>query len=361
MTLFVDCSGSEFSLTKLNEYKSINKNIFQKDTETFQDNFKDSKFHSVLFKNLKDIGDGFMIFKSIDDNKNTLIHIRCSVQGSSSNSIKVKLETKTIQSGTNNLFVTSSVSVKNKARNILELLNVDTSNSILQTVSSSKLKKMIVQMDSDLNLNRFKFGIAYLDRFDTSEQQMLSNTFQDSSTSEAFSNFLNGLGDRINLKGWKSFAGGLDVSDEGLTGDHAIYSKNDSAEIIYHIVPWLPETETNNNLERKRHFGNDTIVIIYSESLYAFEMESILSRQIQVVLFVRFINRMQKFQIYIYSKQQSFQVDTNPFYIDFSNDYSKLKALLVSLERQCYNNQPLIEKLVCMREFYIRQILNKFT
>lgn len=360
MTLFVDCSGSEFSLTKLKENNAINKNIFQNDTETFQENFKDSKFHSVLFKNLKDIGDGFMLFKSIDDSKNTLIHLRCSIQGSSSNSIKVKLESKKIQSGANNLFITSNASVKNKARNIFELLHVDTSNSILQAVSSSKLKKLITQMDSDLNLNRFKFGIAYLDRFDTSEQQMLSNTFRDSSTSEAFSNFLQGLGDRINLKGWKGFAGGLDVSDEKLTGDHAIYRKTDSSEIIYHVVPWLPETdETNNNLERKRHFGNDTIVIIYSESLYAFEMESLLSRQIQVVLFVRFINRIQKFQIYIYSKQQNFQVDANPFYIDFSND--SFTELLVSLERQSYNNQPLIEKLVCMREFYIRQILNKFT
>ena len=357
MTLFVNCSGSEFSLTKSKENKTINKSIFQKDTETFDENFKNSKFHSVLFKNLKDIGDGFMIFKSIDDNKNTLIHLRCSVQGLSSNSIKVKLESKLIKS--HNLFVTSSSSVKAKARNIFELLHVDTSNSILQAVSSSKLKNLIIQMDSDLSLNRFKFGIAYLDRFDTSEEQMLANSFHDSSTSEAFSNFLQGLGDQINLKGWKGFAGGLDVSNEELTGDHAIYRKTDSSEIIFHVVPWLPETETKNNLERKRHFGNDTIVIIFSESLYSFEMESLMSRQIQVVLFVRFISRIQKFQIYIYSKQQDFQVETNPFYINCSNDW--FTEFLVSLEKQCYNSQPLIEKLVCMREFHIRQIFTKFT
>ena len=355
MTLFVDCNNSKFSLIPIGN-PPIESNLSTKDREAFFKHFlNESSFSGVIFKNLPEVGDGFLLFKSTTVNSNFTVHVRCTSQDLKSNCLLWK-----------NMFLPPCDSflpetVKSKAKRILECLKVNTgTETILKSVSSGKMKKMIMKMDSDLFLNRFKFGVAYLDRFDTSEQQMLSNTIDDSEYSEAFTFFLNGLGDKIELNGWKRFSGGLDVSQEGLTGQNAIYKRFEDSEMIFHISPWLPQSESfenlQNNLERKRHFGNDTIVIIYSESLYAFEMQSLLSRQIQVVIFVRYINRLQKYQIHIYSKIPHLCVKLNPFVIESERDFEEFAKFLISLERQIYNVPPFDEKISCMRTFHLRQI-----
>lgn len=355
MTLFVDTSDSQFFPCKTIEKLNL-QNMFTKDSEAFTEYFKDSNFSAAVFKDLpEELGDGLILFKNSNSSKSEklIIHIRCTSQNAKSNCLLLKLNTPL----GNSLFESN----KSKVKRILEALNVRlNSKTIVKSVSSNKMKKRIQKMDWELNLNRFKFGVAYLDRFDTSEAQMLANTIEDSSPSEAFSNFLNGLGHEICLKGFKGFAGGLDVSDESLTGTKAIYKKENNVEIIYHVAPWLPKSENQSNLERKRHFGNDTIVIIFSESLYAFELQTLLSRQIQVVLFVRYINRLQKYQIHVYTKLSSLYLDSNPFYIKKTEDFDKFTQLLVSLERQCYNTEPLNEKLYCMRNFYLEQTVNEF-
>lgn len=357
MTLFVNTSDSEFICCRTGKVSEFDKNLFKRDTEAFHDHFKDSKFCAVVFKDLPDIGNGFILFKTLPNPDKTLVHIRCTSQTASAcQCLCMKLD---ISLG--NSFLESAQS---KAKKILKLLGVTFDSNVTKfaSISSKKIKKLILKMDSDLTLNRFKFGVAYLDRFNTSEQQMLSNTIEDSSTSEAFSDFFCGLGAEICLNGWKGFAGGLDVSEECLTGHRAIYKKENDAEIIYHIAPWLPQSSNNNmNLERKRHFGNDTVVIIFSESLYAFELQTLLSRQIQVVLFVRYINRLQKYQIHIYSKLPNLLVEANPIYIEkIDSDFKLLTRLLISIERQCYQMHPFIEKLYCMRTFHLQQIINKF-
>ena len=354
MTLFVDCNNSNFSLIPIGNPPPIDSNLFAKDREAFRTNFSnDSDWSGAIFKNLPEIGDGFMLFKASDTPNKFSIHIRCTLQDSKSNCLLLK----DISLPVSNSFLPESV--KSKSKRILNSLkvNIEGKTAAIKSLSCSKMKKIIEKMDSDLSLNRFKFGVAYLDRFDTSEQQMLSNTIEDSHPSTGFTDFLRGLGNKISLNGWKKFSGGLDVSEEELTGEKAIYKQFHDSEIIFHVSPWLPQhSEPQNNLERKRHFGNDTIVIIYSESLYAFEMQSLLSRQIQVVIFVRFINRLQKYQIHVYSKIQSLSVNRNPFFIESSQDFEEFTMFLVSLERQIYNFHPFDEKLACMRTFYLHQM-----
>ena len=358
MSLFVDLNNSTFSLIIHNSLQD-KFNLFQKDGEAFKGKFIASSFSAVVFKHFSNLGEGFMLFRcSTKDPKKVVIHLRFTLQNLECQSL---LLLKQDISSLNNLLE----GTKSKGKRILEALGmqIDSKSVVLKSVSCKKIKKLITKMDSDLKLNSFKFGIAYLDRFDTSEQQMLSNTIEDSGTSTDFSIFLSGLGREINLKGWKGFSGGLDVSDECLTGERAIFNQfKDGSEIIYHVAPWIPQrSDDEYNLERKRHFGNDTIVIIYSESLYAFEMQTILSHQIQVVLFVRFVNRLQKYEIHIYSKIPNLVIETNPIYLGSTpRDFEIISELLIHLERQCYNTPPLIDKLYCMRNFIISKITNKF-
>jgi hypothetical protein len=362
MTLFVDCSNSGFTLTSTKKQTNEidEKNLIQQDINLFTAEFEEQKnLSGIVFRNLSELGDGFMVSYPTANKQQLIVHIRCTAQDSNCKDyLFVKIE--------NPLAASHFFSSKQKARAILEALKIklDSESSAFKQVSMRKLKKQVKKMDSELNLNRFKFGVAYLDRFDTSEQQMLANTVEDTENSEEFNNFLSMIGNTIELEGWKGFAGGLDVSEDRLTGNTAVYNKSNTpkeSEIIYHITPWLPQSphDDGNNLERKRHFGNDTVVIIFSESLYAFEMQSLLSRQIQIVLFVRFINRTRNFQVHIYSKKPGIVVEANPCYFNSEKDGEAFTDLVSDLERQCYNNPPLLEKLFCMRNFHLKQLVNK--
>lgn len=60
-------------------------------------------------------------------------------------------------------------------------------------------------------------------------------------TSPAFTQFLEFLGERIELNGWTGYRAGLDVSQD-LTGTHSYYTKWQSHEIMFHVATCLPFT-----------------------------------------------------------------------------------------------------------------------
>ncbi len=243
---------------------------------------------------------------------------------------------------------------KIKAKRILEALEGwKASETQIENISTRKCTERLLRIDSALHLDRFKFGLAYLDRFDTSEFQMLSNTEPD--LSKSFHDFVGKLGKKIELQGWQGFSGGLDVNEQ-LTGQYALYRESQGNEAIFHVTPWLP-AQHEDSIERKRHFGNDTVVIIFSESLYAFEMATFKSRQTQVIFFVRFINRIRQYQVYVFAKQPICLPKENPFYISEGNNFSELFELLMEAERSCYRNEPLKEKITMMRDYYLREMM----
>ena len=73
---------------------------------------------------------------------------------------------------------------------------------------------------------------------------------------------------------------------EDLHGTHALYTtlKNEY-EVIFHVSTWLPYVESDpqkvnkvkrrdfdwKKIERKRHIGNDTVVVIFKEGTEAFD------------------------------------------------------------------------------------------
>jgi RAP1 GTPase activating protein 1 len=64
------------------------------------------------------------------------------------------------------------------------------------------------------------------------------------------------LGEKIELKGWKKYRAGLDVS-AGTTGEHSIYTVFKGYEVMFHVSTLLPfYSNDKQQLERKRHIGN---------------------------------------------------------------------------------------------------------
>ena len=75
--------------------------------------------------------------------------------------------------------------------------------------------------------------------------------FGNVSGSTQYEEFLDFLGERILLKGWKNFRGGLDVKS-GTTGTHSIHTVHDKYEIMFHVSTLLPfKPNDPQQLERK--------------------------------------------------------------------------------------------------------------
>jgi len=55
---------------------------------------------------------------------------------------------------------------------------------------------------------------------------------------------------------------------ENTTGTHSVYTSFNGYEIMYHVSTMLPYTEgCEQQLERKRHLGNDIVVIVFQDGL----------------------------------------------------------------------------------------------
>ena len=103
-------------------------------------------------------------------------------------------------------------------------------------------------------IRSYKFGICYLAEGQSTEEQMFANTWE--STSPAFRQFLDFLGERIELKGWKGYRAGLDVK-ENQTGTHSYYTKWQGYEVMFHVSPMLPYNVSDKQQVAPEEEGNE--------------------------------------------------------------------------------------------------------
>lgn len=105
--------------------------------------------------------------------------------------------------------------------------------------------------------------------------------------SDDFNEFLSFLGQEVTLKGFDKFAGGLDVKND-TTGTHSIYTEIYGYEIMYHVSTMLPYAPADpQQLERKRHLGNDVVVIVFKEGDELFKADCIHSEFNHVFIVVQ--------------------------------------------------------------------------
>jgi hypothetical protein len=75
--------------------------------------------------------------------------------------------------------------------------------------------------------------------------------------------FLDFLSTKIALKEWRNYRGGLDVRSD-MTGAHSYYTEHRGFEIMFHVAPLLPFfPDDPQQLERKRHLGNDVVLVFF--------------------------------------------------------------------------------------------------
>lgn len=118
-----------------------------------------------------------------------------------------------------------------------------------------------MKIDEQPIYTRYKVGIMLCKSGQSTEEQMYNNE----SSTPSFDEFLDFLGQRVTLKGFEAYKGGLDTRGD-TTGTHSVFSEYQAHEIMFHVSTLLPFTPSNRQqLSRKRHIGNDMVTIVFQE------------------------------------------------------------------------------------------------
>ncbi|KAK9762643.1 hypothetical protein K7432_011436 [Basidiobolus ranarum] len=158
-------------------------------------------------------------------------------------------------------------------------------NMRLSLCKSPMLPSALLETEERQIIRSYKFGVCYIGPGQSNEDDMFSTTWEQ--TSPAFSGFLNFLGENIRLKNWKGYRAGLDVTSDN-TGTNSVYTSWQNYELMFHVAPMLPYDERDTQcLERKRHIGNDIVVIVFQESDEPFQLSSISSNRNHIICLVK--------------------------------------------------------------------------
>ncbi|XP_047453171.1 rap1 GTPase-activating protein 1 isoform X7 [Mugil cephalus] len=178
--------------------------------------------------------------------------------------------------------LTEFPNVVQMAKLVCEEVNVDRFFPVLYP----KASRLIVTFDEHVISNNFKFGIVYQKFGQTSEEELFGN----SEESAAFVEFLEFLGEKIELHNFKGFRGGLDVT-HGQTGTESVYCNYRNKEVMFHVSTKLPYTEGDTQqLQRKRHIGNDIVAIVFQEENTPFVPDMIASNFLHAYIVVQVVN-----------------------------------------------------------------------
>ncbi|KAF7241154.1 Rap1 GTPase-activating protein 1 [Varanus komodoensis] len=170
---------------------------------------------------------------------------------------------------------------------LLQLLCEDVNVDRFFPVLYPKASQLIVAFDEHVISNNFKFGVIYQKTGQTTEEEVFSNTEE----SQGFLEFLDLLGDRIQLQDFRGFRGGLDVT-RGQTGTESIYTNFRGKEIMFHVSTMLPFTEGDaQQLQRKRHIGNDIVAIVFQDENTPFVPDMIASNFLHAYVVVQLHRR----------------------------------------------------------------------
>ncbi|ELP91369.1 rap GTPase-activating protein, putative [Entamoeba invadens IP1] len=120
----------------------------------------------------------------------------------------------------------------------------------------------LIEFEERNQCHSYKIGLLYAKQGQRTEMEFLSNT----TPSPLCTEFYKLIGETVTLKGYTGYRGGLDVTSN-TTGTTSIVSKYKGTEIMFHVATMLQHVEEDpQHLDKKRHIGNDVVVIIFKES-----------------------------------------------------------------------------------------------
>uniref|UniRef100_A0A8C4ZSK9 GTPase activating Rap/RanGAP domain like 3 n=1 Tax=Gadus morhua TaxID=8049 RepID=A0A8C4ZSK9_GADMO len=140
-------------------------------------------------------------------------------------------------------------------------MNLDRFERGPREILNPEIQKDLLVLEEQEGSVNFKFGVLYAKDGQLTDDEMFSNE----TGSESFEKFLSLLGDSVTLQGWAGYRGGLDTKND-TTGMQSIYTVYQGHELMFHVSTMLPYSKENKQqVERKRHIGNDIVTIVFQE------------------------------------------------------------------------------------------------
>ncbi|XP_075842029.1 GTPase-activating Rap/Ran-GAP domain-like protein 3 isoform X4 [Microtus pennsylvanicus] len=181
-------------------------------------------------------------------------------------------------------------------------MNLDKFEKGPREIFHPEIQKDLLVLEEQEGSVNFKFGVLFAKDGQLTDDEMFSNEIG----SEAFQKFLNLLGDTITLKGWTGYRGGLDTKNN-TTGSHSVYTVYQGHEVMFHVSTMLPYSKENRQqVERKRHIGNDIVTIVFQEgeeSSPAFKPSMIRSHFTHIFALVRYDQQNDNYRLKIFSEE----------------------------------------------------------
>ncbi|XP_053794210.1 ral GTPase-activating protein subunit alpha-2 isoform X2 [Vidua chalybeata] len=143
--------------------------------------------------------------------------------------------------------------------NDLGMNSWDRRKSIHLLKKNSKLLRELKNLDSRQCRETHKIAVFYIAEGQEDKCSILANA----RGSQAYEDFVAGLGWEVDLSTHSGFMGGLQRN--GSTGQTAPYYATSTVEIIFHVSTRMPSDSDDSLTKKLRHLGNDEVHIVWSE------------------------------------------------------------------------------------------------
>ncbi|KAI4804633.1 hypothetical protein KUCAC02_026254 [Chaenocephalus aceratus] len=143
--------------------------------------------------------------------------------------------------------------------NILGLNSWEKRSNFHLLRKNEKLLRELKNLDSRQCRETHKIAVFYVAEGQEDKHSILTNT----AGSQAYEDFVSGLGWEVNLTTHCGFMGGLQRNRS--TGQTTPYYATSTTEVIYHVSTRMPHDQDHNLTKKLRHLGNDEVHIVWSE------------------------------------------------------------------------------------------------
>uniref|UniRef100_A0A672S0A6 Ral GTPase activating protein catalytic subunit alpha 2 n=1 Tax=Sinocyclocheilus grahami TaxID=75366 RepID=A0A672S0A6_SINGR len=206
--------------------------------------------------------------------------------------------------------------------------------------------KCIAHPKMKMHRETHKIAVFYIGEGQEDKCSILSNT----EGSQAYEDFVSGLGWEVNLATHCGFMGGLQRN--GSTGSTAPYYATSNVEAIFHVSTRMPSDSDDSITKKLRHLGNDEVHIVWSEHTRDYR-RGIIPTDFGDVLIIIYPIKNHMFFVQIMKKPQV------PFFGPLFDGAIVTGTLLPSLVRAtCINASRAVKsRLLLYQSFYEERAL----
>ncbi|XP_073067451.1 ral GTPase-activating protein subunit alpha-1 isoform X6 [Manis javanica] len=180
---------------------------------------------------------------------------------------------------------------------ILGMNSWDKRRSFHLLKKNEKLLRELRNLDSRQCRETHKIAVFYIAEGQEDKHSILTNT----GGSQAYEDFVAGLGWEVNLTNHCGFMGGLQKNKS--TGLTTPYFATSTVEVIFHVSTRMPSDSDDSLTKKLRHLGNDEVHIVWSEHTRDYR-RGIIPTEFGDVLIVIYPMKNHMFSIQIMKKPE---------------------------------------------------------